>query len=60
MTRGVPISPPKDDRIERALANPESYFLEARKKARAQVVHDMETEQRRNGNGHRPRATDSR
>ena len=54
----IRITPPRDDRIERALANPVRYFAEARRRARAEVTEDMEREQRqrsdrRDGNGRR-------
>ncbi|MBO0827972.1 MAG: hypothetical protein J2P24_09340 [Streptosporangiales bacterium] len=42
----IRITPPRDDRIERALANPVRYFAEARRRARAEVTEDMEREQR--------------
>lgn len=45
----IRITPPRDDRIERALANPVRYFAEARRRARAEVTEDMEREQRRKG-----------
>ncbi|HEX6444813.1 MAG TPA: hypothetical protein VF053_06995 [Streptosporangiales bacterium] len=49
----IRITPPHDDRIERALANPVRYFAEARRRARAEVTEDLEREQRRK-NGRRP------
>lgn len=42
----IRITPPRDDRIERALANPVRYFAEARRRARAEVTEDIEREQR--------------
>lgn len=45
----IRIAPPRDDRIERALANPVRYFAEARRRARAEVAEDMEREQRQKG-----------
>lgn len=45
----IRITPPRDDRIERALANPVRYFAEARRRARAEVTEDMEREQRQRG-----------
>jgi hypothetical protein len=55
----IRITPPHDDRIERALANPVRYFAEARRRARAEVTEDVEREERRRsergveGNGKR-------
>lgn len=37
----IRISPPRDDRVERALANPARYFAEAWRRARAEVVEDI-------------------
>lgn len=45
----IRITPPRDDRIERALANPVRYFAEARRRARAEVTEDIEREQRQKG-----------
>lgn len=45
----VRITPPRDDRIERAIANPDRYFAEARQRARAEVAEDIEQEQRTSG-----------
>lgn len=45
----IRITPPRDDRIERALANPKGYFTAARKRARAEVAEDIEQEQRAYG-----------
>lgn len=41
----IRITPPRDDRIERALANPKGYFTAARKRARDEVAEDIEQEQ---------------
>lgn len=43
----IRITPPHDDRIERALANPVRYFAEARRRARAEVTEDEQREERR-------------
>lgn len=41
----IRITPPRDDRIERALANPKGYFTAARKRARDEVAEDIAQEQ---------------
>ena len=57
----IRITPPRDDRIERALANPKGYFTAARKRARAEVTEDIRREEERtqggrkaSGDTHRP------
>ena len=42
----IRITPPRDDRIERALANPKDYFRAARRRARAEVAEEIEQEER--------------
>lgn len=38
------LKPKKDDRIERALADPDAYFLEARMRARREILAEMKQE----------------
>lgn len=47
----IRITPPRDDRIERALANPKGYFTAARKRARAEVTEDIRQEEEQTLNG---------
>lgn len=41
------VKPRKDDRIERALANPDAYFKQARERAEREVSAEVEQERRR-------------
>lgn len=41
------VKPPKDDRIERALADPEKYFKQARETALREVSAEVAKERRR-------------
>ena len=41
------VKPRKDDRIERALADPESYFKQARERALREVSAEVAAERRR-------------
>ena len=41
------VKPRKDDRIEKALANPEAYFKQARERAQREVTAEVAQERRR-------------
>ncbi len=36
----------RDDRVEQIIADPEKYYAEARARARAEILEDMERERR--------------
>lgn len=56
MSQGVRIDPPKDDRVQRALADPDRYFAEARRRANDEVRAEMERERQRGARRRNPRS----